>query len=166
MKKKNKHRLKGFTIMEVTITMVITAILITLVYSAINFLVKQNADEMNTKIEIDRWLVMRQQIMYDVYTSFSLEKIPNGIQLEKPNESISYFEERGQLFITKNGITHTTDYSDVSFEWSENSSTEKSHCELTVPIKTEAMKLHFLTFSDNSNRINKWFKSELLHGRN
>src|SRR5690554_7952113 len=88
MKKKNKHRLKGFTIMEVTITMVITAILITLVYSAINFLVKQNADEMNTKIEIDRWLVMRQQIMYDVYTSFSLERIPNGIQLRSEERRV------------------------------------------------------------------------------
>lgn len=164
--KKNKHRLKGFTIMEVTITMVITAILITLVYSAINFLAKQNAEEINTKIEIDLWLVMRQQIMFDVYTSFSLEKIPNGIQLEKSNESISYFEEKGQLFITKNGITNSTEYDNVSFEWSENASTEKSSCELIVPVKTEEMKLHFLTFSDNSNRINKWFKSEILNGRN
>lgn len=166
MKTRNKHRLKGFTILEVTITMVITAILITLVYSAINFLAKQNHDESKTKNEINDWLVMRHQIMYDVYTSFSLEEVPNGILLEKPNEFISYYEEDGQLYISKNGRVIPTKYESVSFDWTTDKKDEQSHCELVVPVKTEPMKLHFLTFSDNSNRINKWFKTEMIDGGN
>lgn len=166
MKTKNKHRLSGFTILEVTITMVITAILITLVYSAINFLAKQNHDELKTKNEINNWLVMRQQIMYDVYTSFSLEEIPSGILLKKPNEIISYYEEDGRFLISKNGNIITTKYENVSFEWTAGEKDDKSYCELVIPVKREPMKLHFLTFSDNSNRINKWFKTEVIDGRN
>lgn len=159
---KNK-KIRAFTILEITITMAISAILITLVYSAINFLSKQNYDELNTKTEINRWLTMRKQILYDVYTSFSLEEIENGFQLKNENNTIRYYEEDGQLYILKNKNLIRTEYNNVSVDWVGD---ENRQCELTVTVSEEPMKLHFLTFSDNSNRINKWFKSEMLNGGN
>ncbi|MEX1192869.1 MAG: type II secretion system protein [Brumimicrobium sp.] len=162
---RNNQRINAFTVLEITITMVITAILVTLVYSSINFLAKQNFNELRTKTEINQWMIMRQQIMQDVYTSHSLEKLPNGILLHKPNVKITYYEENGQLFITKNENSITTDYNGVSFDWTLGKDEETSFCELTIPVRSESMKLHFLTFSDNSDRINKWFKSEMINGR-
>lgn len=159
-------KIKAFTILEITITMAISAILITLVYSAINFLSKQNYDELNTKTEINRWLTMRKQILYDVYTSYSLEEIENGFQLKNENNTIRYYEEDGQLYILKNKNLIRTEYSNVSIDWMGDEIDEKRHCDLTITVSEEPMKLHFLTFSDNSNRINKWFKSEMLNGGN
>lgn len=159
-------KIRAFTILEITITMAISAILITLVYSAINFLSKQNFDELNTKTEINRWLTMRKQILYDVYTSFSLEEIENGFQLKNENNTIRYYEEDGQLYISKNKKLIRTEYYNVSIDWMGDETDENRQCEVTIPVSEEPMKLHFLTFSDNSNRINKWFKSEMLNGGN
>jgi len=159
-------KIRAFTILEVTITMAISAILIALVYSAVNFLTKQNFDELNTKTEINQWLIMRKQILYDVYTSYSLEEIENGFELKNENNTIRYYEEDGQLYILKNTNLIRTEYNNVTIDWMGDETDENRHCELIVPVSEEPMKLHFLTFSDNSNRINKWFKSEMLNGGN
>lgn len=144
--------------MEIVVTIAITAILVTLVFNAINFLSAQNYREMRTKDRINEWMLLRKQMIQDVYLSNSLERIEQGMRLTIDEKNITYVTKNDRLFIEKNGKVIETSFDKVSCDWRMNSN-EQEMCQWSVNVLDEVMVLDFLSFSTNAARINQWYQT-------
>lgn len=152
-----KSRLKAFTILEIVVTIAITAILTTLVYGAINFLNAQNYREMRSKDRINEWMILRKQIIQDVYLSNSIEKIENGMKLNVDNNNIEYHTENGVLYIQKGESRIETSFNDATCTWSITEK-DQEKCIWTIEVLDEPMKVEFYAFSTRADRINQWYE--------
>lgn len=154
-------KIKAFTILEVVITIAITAILISLVFSAINFLNAQSYREMESKDKINEWMILRKQIIEDVYLSNSIEKIESGMKLQSGGKSeVIYQVENGILYIEKDAHRIKTNFEDASCSWflDEN---DREKCTWTINVLDEPMQLSFYAFSTRADRINHWYNSNV-----
>lgn len=154
-------KIKAFTILEIVVTIAVTAILVTLVYGAINFLNAQNYREMRTKDRINEWMVLRKQIIEDVYLSNSIEKIENGMVLRTGNGNIIRYHIKNEaLFVEKGSVQTQTSFDDVTCNWSiAENGLEK--CIWTMNVMEEPMELSFFAFSTRADRINQWYNSNV-----
>lgn len=153
-----KSRLRAFTIMEIVVTIAITAILVTLVFNAINFLSAQNYREMRTKDRINEWMILRKQMIQDVYLSNSLERIDQGMRLTIAEKNITYVTRNDRLLIEKNGNVIETSFDKVSCEWIVNHNNQET-CQWSINLLDEVMVLDFLSFSTTASRINQWYQN-------
>lgn len=151
-------RIKAFTILEIVVTIAITAILVTLVYGAINFLNAQNYREMRTKDRLNEWMILRKQMIEDVYLSNSVNKVEEGMELVSGNGEIVFYQiNNGVLQIKKGDVLTNTNFKDVSCTWKFDSE-ERELCEWLITVKDEPMKLSFYAFSTRADRVNEWYK--------
>lgn len=156
-------RIKAFTILEIVVTIAITAILVTLVYGVINFLNAQNYREMRTKDRLNEWMILRKQMIEDVYLSNSVYKVEDGMELVAGGGGkVVYRVNNGVLQIKKDDVLTTTNFKDASCTWTFDSK-EQELCEWLITVKDEPMKLSFYAFSTRADRVNEWYKKEVLN---
>tara|TARA_B100000508_G_scaffold141096_1_gene146810 strand:+ start:29632 stop:30108 length:477 start_codon:yes stop_codon:yes gene_type:complete len=155
-------RIKAFTILEIVVTIAITAILVTLVYGAINFLNAQNYREMRTKDRVNEWMILRKQMIEDVYLSNAVIRLEDGMELiSGSGEKVVYRVNNGVLQIEEDDVLTTTSFKDASCTWVFDSN-DQELCEWTFNVMEESMELSFYAFSTRADRVNEWYEKEVV----
>jgi competence protein ComGF len=159
--KLNKN-ISAFTILEVTLGMVITGILIATVYIAYNFLIQQSYKEIELKNDVSKWVIFRQRFLENVYLAEHIQIEGDGIKIDHHNGlSTVYYIEDEVLYIELKDTVIRVDYDFVEFNFEE---TEENNVEgtLIVRLREQEMQLYFGSYKDLSSRINDWFITKHL----
>lgn len=157
---KIKQKIPAFTILEITLSMVIIGVLITLIYNVINFFAFQSNKDMKHSLVINNWVLFRQGFYEDIYLAEQLKVTENTIYLLRSSDTIVYSIEDGQLSKKRNRGIVNLGYQNVTLECNKSSTDKFDNCKLTVPILEEPMQLNFSTFQDRSSRVNEWHKNQ------
>lgn len=156
--KKSILKLNAFTILEVTIGMAISGILIAMVYIAFNFLIQQSYEDIKFKNDISKWLIFRQRILEDVYLARDIQFFDEGLRVYHYNgDSTTYFIEDETLFVDVGDSIINTTYHPASISLEKDLRSENFEGVLTVQLRTQDMQLYFGSFKDVSSRINEWY---------
>lgn len=86
----NKHRVKAFTILEITITMLIAAIVIGITYTAYTIVFKSYLSFNNKNNDMAVLLNLDHLLKRDFEQAETIEKDENGIILKRSNKLIKY----------------------------------------------------------------------------
>lgn len=108
----SKGRLQAFTILEVTIAMLLAAIVIGISYTAYTMMSRsyQEYDDRNEKVA--EFVLLNKLLRRDISNAEKIVRSPEGINLEGPEGSIIYsFSEE---YITRNQYSVKTDTFKVS----------------------------------------------------
>lgn len=160
--KKPIKKIKAFTILEVTIGMAISGILIAMVYVAYNFLIQQSYEDIKLKNDVSKWLIFRQRLLENVYLAQDIEIFDEGLKVFHYNgDSTIYFIEDETLFIHTGDTIINTAYHPSSIAFQKMEGTEHFEGTLTVRLREQDMQLYFGSFKDVSSRINDWYSKKL-----
>ena len=162
----NKTYIPAFTLMEIVISLVVTAIVITLVYSSISFLSNQLRKETELRNRVNYWSADRFQLMHDFFLANEVivDESAKNIHLITSNfQDIHYHIQEGRLYKTHRGnqsLLHTpvhtmqlvTDVANapmILFEFELN----QQSLTLYLPVK-----------QNHADKINEWFAQKMRNG--
>jgi hypothetical protein len=168
MKRNGKPYLPAFTIMEITISSVVTSIVITLVYSSIAFLNSQLKKDIEIRNQLNTWSVERFQLMHDFFLANEIVlSESNEILLKSDNAHvIVYRTEDEQLWRVNKEQKMPFRTHIKSIELPEIESTQPENIVFIFEIKEETFTLQFPLNQSSAQKMNDWFTQKLNDGTN
>jgi prepilin-type N-terminal cleavage/methylation domain-containing protein len=102
----NKHRVKAFTIIEMTVAMLISAIVIAFTYTAYSILSKSYAMFVNKNRDMETIIQLDRLLRKDFSKAASIYRTENGLTLKDSSSMVSY--EMNESGIIRKGIVPDT----------------------------------------------------------
>lgn len=168
MKRNGKPYLPAFTIMEITISLVVTSIVITLVYSSIAFLNSQLRKDMEMRNEINIWSVERFQLMHDFFLANEIVlSSSNEILLKTDDEHVIMYKiEEEQLWRVNKEQKMPFRTPIKSIGLPEKETVQPENIFFIFEIKEETFTLQFPLNQSSAQKMNDWFMQKINDGTN
>jgi hypothetical protein len=163
-----KSYLSAFTIMEITISLVVTSIVITLVYSAISFLNSQLKKDVEIRNQLNTWSVERFHLIHDFFMANEVVVLETSeVHLKSDGAHvIKYKKEEDILFRVnkENTLAFQTKIKSIQLPDKENVHSERII--FIFEIMGEMFPLQFPINQSSAEKMNDWFTQKMNDGSN
>ncbi|GGD07670.1 prepilin-type N-terminal cleavage/methylation domain-containing protein [Hyunsoonleella pacifica] len=159
---KNK-KLKGFTILEALISLMLMSIIITVTYALFNLTERQLSGFKKENFEVLEYNLFNSTLLMDIETSTDFSCSDNELLLENYNTNTIYYSIHKQHILRQNQTkvdTFNIEVIDFGVLESNEKHNTNTTLQLALNILNDTINANYFLKKDNSELINTRFFSE------
>ncbi len=156
-------QLKGFTILEALISLILISIIIGLTYSLFNLIGKQMSLFEKENTQVLQYNLFNATIKSDINKATDFNIFNNELELEFYNKNtITYSVKNNHVLRLKSFKTDTFKVQVIGFKFLENSTLKNSNqtLELTLGLLNDTIQANYFLIKNNSEEINNKYFNE------